>query len=223
MLHLSILSLSLSLALPLSLSLHPFPPFKSHPCWSVSSHTSPSQPDIALSGLSLSPSSLFLFLYLSWHKWMSGAAEEPLAKNEFAGELRFSVCGEDSPLPPRLLQRLAVRHQQAHRHQTSRQERVWPELFVGGHLREGTYFFWISPTCSLFSSLLKINKWAVSFCFCSTSNPCFLVKSWDGVNVDVVRHRRGKICGNVTSVGVKSRLDLTPSVSPVHVCGCTCL
>ena len=54
---------------------------------------------------------------------MPGSVKGP-RQNEFACELRLSVSGEDSPLPPRLLQWLALRHEQAHRHQTSWQERV---------------------------------------------------------------------------------------------------
>lgn len=45
-------------------------------------------------------------------------------RDEFAGALGVPAFGEDSPLPPCLLQRLALRHPQAHRHQASLQERV---------------------------------------------------------------------------------------------------
>lgn len=60
-----------------------------------------------------------------------------LHQNEFACELRISFFGKDSPLPPRLLQRLAIRHKQAHRHQTSWQERVGL-LFGSETVEEGT-------------------------------------------------------------------------------------
>lgn len=94
----------LHLSLSHSPSLSVFLPSKSHLCRALS----------CLFTYSFHSSSRFLSL--SWHR------------NEFACELRLSFFGEDSPLPPRLLQRLALRHQQAHRHQTSWQEGVWIAL-----------------------------------------------------------------------------------------------
>lgn len=108
-------SLALSLSIPLNLS-----PIEVTPM---------SSPILSFHSLFPPPSR---FLSLPWHR------------NEFACELRLSFFGEDSPLPPRLLQRLALRHQQAHRHQTSWQEGVWIALLDWnyGRVEAGVCRWW---------------------------------------------------------------------------------
>lgn len=113
----STLCSSLSCISP-SLTLHLSPSFYR------SSHThaeqSPPPPPPLLTSVFLP---LSLSLHLSWHKCACVSGWER-HQNEFACKLRISVFGEDSSLSARLLQRLTLRHKQAHWHQTSWQERV---------------------------------------------------------------------------------------------------